>query len=130
MSALHLEISLKIVNLNFSGNLRGNSYTKFVTLDIKFHFTCDKSDMYYKTMCFPKLLWQVLQVQTWKFWIWQIVKFVKFLNWDHTPSKLVPLQNVLQCKFFKSGSRGNFFLKTQIYITYLFYLVTFLYNVA
>ena len=42
----------------------------------------------------------------------------------------MPLKYVLQCRYFKVGSRGYVFLKARIYLTYFFYLIIFMYNVV
>ena len=34
------------LNIKLLGNLRGNSYAKFILLEIKSRFTCDESNIY------------------------------------------------------------------------------------
>ena len=94
-------------SLKVFGNSWGNSYTKFVILDIKVRFTCGKSDLYWNIVefynIFIRIVWKCsfcsLQFQWWfkfvekeiiwfknvssikQLWISKVEKFLK-LSFD------------------------------------------------
>ena len=46
----------KTHKLKLFGNCRGNSYIKFLKIDIKFHFTCGKLELYQKFEKFQNIM--------------------------------------------------------------------------
>ena len=50
------------------GNSWGNSYIKFVLLDIKFHFTCGKSDLHKNIGKFQYAFTRI----NWKFFVYSL----------------------------------------------------------
>ena len=107
------------LNLSLLGNSWGNSYTKFVILDIKFHFTCFLSNLNENFVKFQKNITTIdaiaqdtflplqTRIFTWKFmWIRQrfILNDIKVRDFfgKNTETKHLCHHDKNYCYFFKS----------------------------
>ena len=60
------------LNIKLLGNLRGNSYAKFILLEIKSRFTCDESNIYWKVALFHYIISAIVFCSTCIIWIEKI----------------------------------------------------------